>query len=125
MDSIVLVVEDDLISCELFRELFEKNKKIPFKIVHNGEEAIETCKRESNIRLVLLDYVLPGIDGKQTLNEIKKIRSDIPVVVQTARVFDGAKEVYSEFGFDDYIPKPIFYDELFRIIGKFSIKWMN
>lgn len=125
MKNIVLIVEDDLISCELFRELFERNKKFPFKIVHNGEQAIEMCKKEKDIKLVLLDYVLPGIDGLATLKEIKKIRQDVPVIVQTACVYDGDKEDYFDYGFDDYLSKPIIYDELFKIIGKFKIRSLN
>jgi CheY-like chemotaxis protein len=125
MKNIVLIVEDDLISCELFRELFQRENKIPFKIVHNGEQAIEICKKEKDIRLVLLDYKLPGIDGKQTLKEIKRIRNDIPVVVQTACVYEGDREDYFQFGFDDYLCKPIIYDELIRIISKYSIECLN
>ncbi|NJK87358.1 MAG: response regulator [Bacteroidales bacterium] len=125
MRSIVLIVEDDLVSCELFRELFRRDNKIPFKIVHNGEQAIEICKKEKDIRLVLMDYKLPGIDGVETLREIKKISNNIPVVVQTACVYEGDRQDFSNFGFDDYLCKPIVYEELFKIISKFSVECLN
>lgn len=118
-EKIILVVEDDFVSCELFRELFEREKIKAFIIVNDGEHAIEVCKREKNIQLVLMDYKLPGIDGCETLKEIRKIIKDIPIVVQTAYAYDLEKELHKDCPFDDFLTKPIISEELFRIINKY------
>ena len=59
--EIILVVEDDLISCELFKELFERERIESFIIVHDGEHALEICKEKENVQLILMDYKLEMI----------------------------------------------------------------
>ena len=118
-DKIILVVEDDLVSCVLFKELFERENIESFIIVHDGEQAIEVCKTVKNVQLILMDYKLPGLDGCETLKEIRKIRKDIYIVMQTAYAYDLKKELLKDCEFDDFITKPIISDELFRIINKY------
>ena len=60
--------------------------------------------------VILLDHMMPEIDGEDALKEIKKegcINHDTPVIVLTAYVMAGARERYIEKGFDDYLPKPV------------------
>ena len=95
------MVEDDEISCELFRELFDKANIKHFLIVNNGEEAVEVCKKNHAISLVLMDIKLPGINGHEAMMKIKKARGKLPVVAQTACVSQNAKEVYNYDGDDD------------------------
>ena len=117
--NIILVVEDDEISCELFKELFERERIKPFIIVNNGEQAIEICKSKKDVKLVLMDYKLPGIDGCEALREIRKIRKDLPIIIQTACVYSGDKDSYINCGFDDYLSKPIIAKDLLSIIAKY------
>jgi CheY-like chemotaxis protein len=118
-EKIILVVEDDYASCELFRELFERENIGTFIIVNDGEQAIEVCKKEKNIQLILLDYKLPGINGCETLKEIRKITKNITIVMQTAYAYDLKKVLSKDCPFDDFITKPIISSELFRIINKY------
>jgi len=118
-NKLILVVEDDVVSCELFRELFEREKIDAFIIVNDGEHAIEVCKKEKNVQLILMDYKLPGIDGCETLKEIRKIFKDIPIVMQTAYAYDLEKAISKDCPFNDFITKPIITEELFRIINKY------
>lgn len=117
---IILVVEDDETSCTLFRELFEKENIKSYLIVKDGETAIEVCKKNNNIGLVLLDIKLPGINGHETLRKIKKIRKKLPVIAQTACVMPDAKEIYRKLGFDDFLGKPIINTELLKLIKKYN-----
>ena len=123
--NLILVVEDDMISCELFKELFERENIKQFIIVHDGEQAVEICKSKKEVQLVLMDYKLPGIDGCEALREIKKIRKDLPIVIQTACVYSGDKELYMNCGFDDYLSKPIHAKDLLSIISKYCKYQLN
>ncbi len=99
----ILIVDDDeniaeLISLYLTKECFDT------KIVYNGEEAL-TAFDSYQPNLVLLDLMLPGIDGYQVCREIRA-RSSTPVIMLSAKgeVFD--KVLGLELGADDYIMKP-------------------
>jgi CheY-like chemotaxis protein len=116
----ILVVEDDEISCSLFREIFEQENIKYYIIVRSGEKAVEVCKSNSDIGLVLMDIRLPGITGFESLKRIKKMRKKLPIVAQTAVVVPDAKEIYRKLGFDDFIGKPIVNSELLKIIEKYN-----
>ena len=99
----ILIVDDDeniaeLISLYLAKECFDT------KIVYNGEEAL-TAFESWQPNLVLLDLMLPGIDGYQVCREIRS-KSTIPIIMLSAKseVFD--KVLGLELGADDYIMKP-------------------
>jgi len=114
----ILLVEDDEISLEFLKELFE-----PYKVkiieVLNGREAIDACKNNPEIDLVLMDVQLPVMNGKDAMKEIRKIRPDMPVIAQTAFAMSGDRERYLREGFSNYISKPINVQELIQIIKKF------
>ena len=114
----ILVVEDDEISLEFLKELFE-----PYKIkiieVLNGKDAIEACKANPEINLVLMDVQLPVLNGRDAMKEIKKTCPDLPVVAQTAFAMSGDREKYLNEGFDNYISKPINLQELLSIIEQY------
>ncbi len=120
-DKIILVVEDDIVSCELFKELFERKNIESYVIVHDGEQAIEVCRTVKDVQLVLMDYKLPGMDGCEALKEIRKINKDIRIVMQTAYAYDLRKELVKECDIDDYITKPIVFEELYSILNKYCI----
>lgn len=124
-DKIILVVEDDIVSCELFKELFERKHIESYIIVHNGEKAIEVCRTVENVRLILMDYKLPGMDGCETLKEIRKINKDVRIVMQTAYAYDLKKELVEDCDIDDYITKPIVSEKLYSILNKYCINNSN
>lgn len=99
----ILIVDDDSNICELLRLYMEKEG---FKtlIANNGEEAVQTALKE-DVDLILLDVMLPKLDGWQVCREIRKT-SEVPIIMITAKgeVFD--KVLGLELGADDYIAKP-------------------
>lgn len=115
--KIFLVVEDDEISLEFLKELFE-----PFQIkllsAYNGKDAIDLCKSEPEIELVLMDVQLPIMNGREAMKEIKKFRPELPIVAQTAFAMSGDREKYLRDGFNNYISKPINVQELLSLIDK-------
>lgn len=99
----ILIVDDDeniaeLISLYLTKECFDT------RIVHDGEEALQAFK-EYEPNLILLDLMLPGMDGYQVCREIRQ-KSSTPIIMLSAKgeVFD--KVLGLELGADDYIIKP-------------------
>ncbi|MBN1596828.1 MAG: response regulator [Bacteroidales bacterium] len=116
--KVILVVEDDEISLEFLKELFEPYK-VTLLTVENGKDAIKICKEDKNINLVLMDVQLPVLNGKEAMKEIKKTQPELPIVAQTAFAMSGDKERYLNDGFDEYVSKPINVTELLNIIEKY------
>ena len=77
----------------------------------HGEEAIKLVNKEK-IDLVLLDIMMPGMDGYQTLREIRTIQKKLPVILLTAKTEEFDKLLGLEMGADDYITKPFSLREL-------------
>lgn len=99
----ILVVDDDQNICELLRLYLEK-EDFEVVIANNGRKALEAFQ-ESNPDLILLDIMLPELDGWQVCREIRK-KSQCPIIMLTAKgeVFD--KVLGLELGADDYVVKP-------------------
>ena len=99
----ILIVDDDVNICELLRLYLEKEGFVT-SVVNNGSEAIDAFNTASP-DLVLLDIMLPGLDGWQICREIRKT-SATPIIMLTAKgeIFD--KVLGLELGADDYIVKP-------------------
>ncbi len=117
-DKLILVVEDDVASSELFKN-FLASKGIKTIIAENGNDAVEIVKNNDNIDLILMDIKLPELDGCSAMQQIKKIRKDIPVIAETAYAFKGDRIKFLNLGFNDYISKPIKPSELFEMIQKY------
>lgn len=114
----ILAVEDDEISLEFLKELFEPYKVRLLSTI-DGKSAIDICKNVSEIELVLMDVQLPIMSGIDSLKGIKKIRPGLPVIAQTAFAMSGDREKYLNEGFDDYISKPINLQELLSLVSKY------
>ena len=99
----ILVVDDDTSICELLRVYLEK-EDYQVVIANDGLSAVSTFKEESP-SLVLLDIMLPKLDGWQVCREIRKF-SETPIIMLTAKgeVFDRVLGL--ELGADDYVVKP-------------------
>jgi len=103
MDGIILLIEDEEEIAELLRLVFEKEG---FRLLHaaSGERGLEVLTERSP-RAVLLDLGLPGIDGMEVCRRIRA-KSDVPVIMLTARDDEFDKVVGLEIGADDYVTKP-------------------
>ena len=99
----ILIVDDDTNICELLRLYLEKDG-FQTDIVTDGIKAIEVFN-SVNPELVLLDIMLPGMDGWQICREIRKT-SQTPIIMLTAKGETFDKVLGLELGADDYITKP-------------------
>lgn len=99
----VLIVDDDTNICELLRLYLEK-EGYSTVIANDGEEAVEAFKNNSP-DIILLDVMLPKLDGWQVCREIRKT-SQVPIIMLTAKGETFDKVFGLELGADDYVTKP-------------------
>ncbi len=120
-DKTILIVEDVISNYDYLRLTLEKTKA---KILHaeNGLVAVEMCKKDKNIDVVLMDLHLPVMSGFAATREIKKCCKNITVIAQTAFVLANERKKSFESGCDEYIPKPIRPNELILKIKNCLIK---
>jgi len=99
----ILVVEDEKKIADVLKDYLEKSG---FKVtcLNRGDEAVENLRR-AQPALVLLDLMLPGMDGIAVCREIRKL-ADTPVIMVTAKVEEVDRLIGLEIGADDYICKP-------------------
>lgn len=100
----ILAVDDEDISIELIKNIFETQPFYRLLTVSSGEEALELLKRDQ-VDLVLLDLEMSGMDGFETFKHIREC-SAIPVVFMTATKELEAMERARKMGVEDYITKP-------------------
>jgi len=85
----------------------------------SGIEAIEIIKSTPDIDVVLLDMQMPEMNGIEATKEIRKIRKDIPIIAQTAFIFEDDKDIILEAGCDACLIKPIRREHLLTVMSSF------
>lgn len=117
-DAKVLVTDDNKANLLVAKGLM-KNTLIQVDTAVNGIECIEKL-RKSRYDVLLLDHMMPEMDGIETLNIIREegLADGMPVVALTANAISGAREMYIEHGFTDYLSKPIAGKNLEKMLVK-------
>jgi signal transduction histidine kinase len=114
----ILIAEDEETNFILVDEIL-KNFNAKTIWVKDGKKAVEACKSNPDIDLVLMDVKMPIMDGYTATSFIKELTPDLPVVALTAHAFAGEREKAKSFGCDDYLSKPILQNELINKINPF------
>ena len=87
----------------------------------SGKEAVEKCA-DTEYDVVFLDHMMPGFDGVETLRRIREINGgalkELPVIALTANTISGAREMFRNEGFNEFIPKPIERSVLERVLRR-------
>ena len=105
----ILVVDDEKLIREVIKEYLLLENFNVYE-AENGEDAIETFKKNS-IDLVIMDIMMPKMDGYTACKEIKKIK-DVPFIMLSARSEEYDKLIGFDLGIDDYVTKPFSPKEL-------------
>jgi CheY-like chemotaxis protein len=107
----ILIVEDDHSSRFYLNQILEKTGLIIMN-ASDGLAAVDAVSKNPDIDLVLMDIQLPVMDGYEAAPEIKKIKKNIVLIAQTAFGLLDDRDKILASGFDDYIIKPIFKQNL-------------
>ena len=105
----LLIIDDDIELCELLEEYLSA-EGFQISKIHDGEEGFKAATEES-FDLVILDVMLPGMNGFDVLRNIRE-KSSVPVIMLTARGEEVDRIVGLEMGADDYLAKPFNAREL-------------
>ena len=113
----VLIVDDDARNIFALSSVLE-DCEMQVLSATNGRQAIETIQKTPDLAIVLMDIMMPEMDGYQTMREIRKIPQfrTLPILALTAKAMKGDREKCLEAGASDYIAKPVNTDELLSLL---------
>lgn len=117
----VLIAEDEEFNYLFLEALFEDEFDKKFKLYHaiNGKEAIEMIEKIPDINLVLMDIKMPIMDGYEATKKIKGLRPGISIIAQSAYSTESDRRKAFQAGCNDFIAKPIDFEELNQVINKY------
>jgi len=122
ISGIRILVAEDIESNYLLIKTILKSYNIQFFWVKNGVEAVNFFLENNIVDLILMDIGMPQMNGYEATQQIKLIRSEIPIIIQTAHAMTGEKEKCLDIGADDYISKPLNQAELIHKIGQLTCR---
>lgn len=120
----VLIAEDDKISRILLTKTIKVFSKEIIEAI-DGVEALEACKNNPDIDLVMMDINMPNMNGHEATKQIRQFNKNVIIIAQTANAFDSDRKVAMESGCNDFISKPIIKNELLGLINKYFNKQIS
>jgi hypothetical protein len=114
----ILIAEDDEVS-EILLDKTVKRFASEIIKVRSGAEAIEACKKNHDIDLILMDIRMPEMGGYEATRQIREFNKDVVIIAQTAYGLFGERKKATDAGCNDYIAKPIKKEELIALIQKY------
>jgi CheY-like chemotaxis protein len=116
----VLFVDDEEIVLKVGSLMLQK---LGYSVlpVSNGDRAIEIIK-ENKVAFVILDMLMPGINGFEIYHQIKKIQPEVKIILTSGCIGDQSEERSKSIGFDGFIQKPFNLEQLSKNIEKI---WVN
>jgi CheY-like chemotaxis protein len=113
----VLVVDDDARNIFALTTVLENNE-MDVLTATNGRQAIELIQQTPELSVVLMDIMMPGMDGYETMRRIRKEQQfrTLPILALTAKAMKGDREKCLQAGASDYIAKPVDTDQLLSLL---------
>ena len=109
----VLIVEDDPAGSFLLSEILV-HTGIAIQSVGNGTEAVEVCRIDPDIDIILMDMQIPGISGYEAAKKIRKMRKEVLIIAQSAFIMTEDKDRALEAGCNVHLSKPL---NTFELLG--------
>ena len=117
----IVIAEDDVLSAKLLAKLV-KNYSGEVQIFSDGVEAVDACRKDPGIDLILMDIQMSKMDGYEATRQIRKFNKDVIIIAQTAFALSRDRGKAIAAGCDDYIAKPIDKALLTALIKKYFLK---
>ena len=113
----VLVVDDDIRNIFALTSILEQYE-MEVVYAENGKDGIDMLKNTPGVDVVLMDVMMPEMDGYQAMQEIRRLRKfkSMPIIALTAKAMKGDREKCIEAGASDYITKPVDTDQLVSLL---------
>ncbi|MGM0356059.1 response regulator, partial [Streptomyces sp. ECR3] len=113
----VLMVDDDIRNVFALTHVLGR-VGMPVLYAENGREALETLERHPDVELILMDIMMPEMDGYETIAALRDIPrwAEVPVLALTAKAMHGDREESLAHGADEYVPKPVDVDRLLTVM---------
>jgi CheY-like chemotaxis protein len=117
LDKTILIVDDDMRNVFALSSILE-GRGMKTKVATNGVEAIEILEQEPDVNLVLMDIMMPVMDGYEAMRRIrtKPAFQELPIIALTAKAMRGDREICLEAGANEYLAKPIDKDKLLSLL---------
>jgi tubulin-specific chaperone A len=111
------MADDDVRNIFALSSILEE-KGIEVIVAENGIEAVDAVKKNSGIDLVLMDVMMPEMDGFEAMKNIRadKKNAKLPIIALTAKAMKGDREKCIQAGANDYLSKPIDVEKLFSML---------
>lgn len=117
----ILIVDDNKINIKIAEKLLKHYDFVETDSALSGAEALKKTE-ETNYDLILLDIMMPEMDGVEILHRLRAMNFKNPIITLTADALEGSKEKYLAEGFDEYLSKPVSTSDMDAIINVFIKK---
>jgi len=96
-------------------------KEISREVIHarTGGEAVDACRNNPDLDLILIDILMPGMNGYEATRQIRGFNKDVIIIAQTAHGLSGDRQKAIDAGCNEYLSKPIDKDELMRLMQQY------
>ena len=117
----ILIAEDDANSLFYLKTVLQNAGIVCFEAL-NGRDAVNLFLKNPDVDLILMDLKMPELSGFEAIKEIRRVSPKVPIIVQTAHVFNDEKVLCSAMGCDNFISKPVdvnvLFSALIQLIGE-------
>jgi PAS domain S-box-containing protein len=117
--NLKILIADDDESSEILLSLILEEFSSEILIAKNGIEAVEICRNNPDLDLILMDIQMPEMNGYEATQQIRQFNKEVIIIAQTAYGFLSDREKTLKAGCNDYIAKPIKIDELIALVQKY------
>lgn len=118
-DKNIVIVEDDLPSIRYYETLLGSTKA-KINVFHNGKEFVDYIGNQAvKVDLVIMDFLIPLINGIECLRIFRKERKNVPVLMLTAYSSEQSKTEAYLAGCNEYILKPVYPENIFTLLEKY------
>ncbi|MEI7525226.1 MAG: PAS domain-containing protein [Mariniphaga sp.] len=113
----ILIAEDDDISARLIHAMVKGISREIF-YAKNGNAAVDICRNNTDIDLVMMDIAMPGMDGYEATRQIRQFNQEVVIIAQTTFALSADRQRAFEAGFNGFISKPLGKEALIELIKK-------